>query len=347
MKRHQIGLGDVLRVLGALDLAAEGQERAINLLGFSWLKVSEKATSKPVERHVSTETATEPDSFVPTSPTSPLKNDGAIPDWLERLKPIEPHDETTALPPQPPEIDDHENEAWIHDVMRPQRAQTADWVQRVRPLDPDSEAIDVSPQPAEPLFPLDGERMLLTSMLLRSARRRDIDLARLLQLMGNLEVLSKLPLRRRFSARGNIQVLLDQSRRMDPFAQDQRHIVKALYRLLPDERLQVLRCQSWPPDNAKRLPRRFNYRYPPRGTLVLLISDLGQGGGLFAPHVPEPEQWVDFARRLAARGCGLLALAPVSPDRIDSYLSRHLAIIPWDRRFSIAAVRARYRRREC
>jgi hypothetical protein len=348
MKLHQIGLGDILRMLDALELPTEDQERAINLLGFAWLRASESApTPRLHEQYVSTGTTTETDSSVPTPPIGPPENEGATPEWLERLKPIEPYDESTELPLQPPEIDDRENEAWIYDVMRAQRAQTPDWRQRVRPLAADNETIDVSPQPVEPLFPADVERSLLNSMLLRPARRRDIDVPRLLQLMANLEVLSKLPLRRRFSARGNVQVLLDQSRRMDPFAQDQRHIVKSLSRLLPDERLQVLRCQSWPPDDAKRSPRRGNYRYPPRGTLVLLISDLGQGGGLFSPHVPEPERWVDFARRLAAQGCAFLALSPVSSDRIDNRLSQHLEIIPWDRRFSIAAARVRYRRQDC
>jgi hypothetical protein len=345
MRPHQIGLGDVLRVLGTLDLAKRGQERAINLLGYSWREGSETVRSQPVKQDVSIEPVTETTGpLIQASPNDDSENDKVKPDWLQRLEPIESDNDSANVSPLPPEIDDRENEAWIYEVMRPARAEAPDWFQSVRPLEPDNESIEVSPQPIESLFPPDGERMMLTSILLRCARKREIDISRLLQRIANLEVLSKLPLRRRFSARGGVQVLLDKSKRMDPFAQDQNQLVNALYRLLPYERLQVLRCQSWPPDHAGQLLRRRNYRYPPHGTLVLLVSDLGQGGALFAPHVPEPERWVGFARRLATRGCAFLVLAPVSPDRIDGRLSRYLEIIPWDRRFSVAVVRARHRR---
>jgi hypothetical protein len=344
MRPHQIGLGDVLRVLGTLDLAKQEQERAINLLGYCVQEGDETTLDRPVEEDSSIAPIEGSDSkpFTQVSPIGNRKNDGVTPDWLQSFKPVET--EAAEVPPQPPETDARENEAWIYAVMRPARSPTPDWFRSVRPLEPDNESIEASAQPIESLFPPDGERMMLTSILSRPARRRDIDFSRLLQRMANLEVLSELPLRRRFSARGGVQVLLDKSKRMDPFAQDQRQLVDALCRLLPHERLQVLRCQSWPPDYAGQLMRRRNYRYPSRGTLVLLVSDLGQGGGLFAPHVSEPERWVDFARRLTARGCAFLVLAPVSPDRIDSRLWRDLEVIPWDRRVSVAVVRARHRR---
>lgn len=343
MKPHGICLGDILRTLNALKLTAEDQERAAKLLGFSWQKEIQ-SKSAPSEQRVPAEFAINTDSRS-TPPSISSKNAGLTPDWLERLGPIGPSDESKQPQLPPPDIDDRENEAWIFNVRRPPRGQTPDLHQRVKALPADKNTIGTSLQLIEPLFPPDTERSLLTSMLLRSAQKQDVDVSRLVRLIAGLEAFSKLPLQRRVSARGDVQVLLDQSTRMDPFVEDQIHIVKSLYRLLPDERLQVRYCQSSPPDEAIKLSRRSGYRYPPRGTLVLLISDLGQGGGLFAPYVPDPEQWVDFASRLAARGCDFLVLAPVSPDRIDKRLSRHLAIIPWDRRFSAAAIRAHHKYR--
>jgi hypothetical protein len=312
MRSHQICLGDVVRVLERDDLTAQAQERVVNLLGFTLQGTRETSLPEPVEAEAGTPSAQQPEP--------------------------EPQ-----APAQAPPIDDQANEAWIDELIRPARAEAPVWFQDAKSLGADHEPDDLPQQRVETLFPPEGERAMLISILSTPTRVFEVDLPQLVERMANLEVLTKLPPLRRLSTTGGVQVLLDTSKRMQPFAQDQSQLVDALRRLLPDQRLRVLHCDGAPPDDAQQARHARAYRYPPNGTLVILVSDLGQGGGIFAPHLQRPRRWIDFARRLSEHGCAFLVLAPVSPDRIDARLSRRLEIIPWDRRFSAAVLRARQR----
>lgn len=315
MRPHEICLGDVLRAFDRAELSSDSQDRILRLFGFSWRQDTAGVSGSPHR----------PEPEIPETPAQEQRR--------------EPQNE--AAPPS----DDEANEAWVDAMFRPASLNTPNWYRRAEPLEPDTEPDELPLQPVEPLLPPDGQRTLLISMLSSVSRGHEIDVPRLVQRVANLEVLSKLPLRSRRSMTGDVQVILDTSKRMEPFAQDQSQLVATLTRLLPDERLRVVRCQGVPPDEPgrKRRPSR-SYSYPSQGALVLLLSDLGQGGGPFAPPMMEPERWIGFSRRLAAHGCAFLVLAPAAADLIDPRLARSLDIIPWDRRSSAAAVQARRRR---
>jgi hypothetical protein len=305
-----ICLEDVVRVLNCRHFTAEAQARAVQLLGFDW--------------------------DVPVPPLPP-----SLPDR-------EPAPEPPSAPVRPPQSEDvpppeRRNEAWIDRLTRPVSAGRPGWYEQVRTLEPDTAPSDLPPSRVAPLFPPASQRALLISMLSKLAPGREIDVSRLVDRVASREVFSKLPLRRRLSTSGGVQVLLDVSDRMEPFAQDQSQLIESLRRQIPENRLEVLHCDGAPPDRARQA--KHGYRYPPRGTLVLLVGDVGQGGGPFSPRSPKPELWVAFAHRLAVQGCEFLVLAPLSPDQIDRATADRIEIIPWDRRFSGAAVR-RYRRHQ-
>jgi hypothetical protein len=315
MTLHRISLGDALRVLGDGRLTTEQQERAVGLLGFD-LRAAQPVPPKPPER--------EPKRAEPAP---------------------EPEPRAVAPPPEPPPADELPNEAWVSEVRRPARSGGPEWYARVAPLAQDTEAAELPPPKAESLLPPEAQRGLLLAMLSQTVPGREIDEAALVKRLAAREVLAALPRRRRRSTRAGVQVLLDISETMEPFALDQDELVTSLRRLLPDERLAVSRCRGAPPDEPPRGRRAQAWHPPSAGTLVLLVSDLGQGGALYSSDDADPERWIGFARRLAVGGCAFVVLAPVSPGRIDPRLARRLDIIPWDRRAVATAMRRRHRAR--
>jgi hypothetical protein len=72
---------------------------------------------------------------------------------------------------------------------------------------------------------------------------------------------------------------------------------------------------------------------------VVIVSEMGIGGPLVNPHRASGREWLDFAARVEAAGCPLVALVPFEPRRWDPRLARRITFVHWDRPTTAGAVR--------
>jgi hypothetical protein len=305
MRATRINLADAIR---ALRLAADdaARTRTLRLLGFEWRKSTPAEPAIPVE-----------DS------EGDRKN--------ERNEAGKKEPPVAQQPTTAPMSEDTPNEAWVDKMQKPTGRAPPDWYSRTNALAPDSAPAELPRPKVEPLFAPEQQRSTLLALVSRLIESREVDVARAAQRIANLETLTQLPFRKRTSVRRGVQVVLDVSPRMQPFVDDEVQLVASLLRLLPTDVVQVARCYGAPPDGPKSQSRYGEYRKPPPGTPVLLVSDVGEGGAIFAPLNAEADDWIGFAQRLSTYGCQLIILAPVSPEQISATIRQHLVVVPWDR----------------
>ena len=143
------------------------------------------------------------------------------------------------------------------------------------------------------------------------------------------EVLNSVPRLRRRGWGGSIQVILDHSTHLVPFWEDQSLVQGWLRRLFPRGSFQLairldgdVLASLGPGDG--RLKR---YEFPPEGSLVLALSDLGclaqyEHGGV--------GWWREQGRQLTSARCRPVALSPATPEGSIRSLLRQWTIIPWE-----------------
>jgi hypothetical protein len=88
------------------------------------------------------------------------------------------------------------------------------------------------------------------------------------------------------------------------------------------------------------------FRLPAPGTSVLLLTDLGIGGGSNRRRWPRKDSLLSLARRLAAQQSALVALVPYPASRWPVDIDRRIGLVFWDRRTTVADVRQARRRAE-
>ncbi|MFH8802597.1 hypothetical protein ACH4F6_23795 [Streptomyces sp. NPDC017936] len=156
----------------------------------------------------------------------------------------------------------------------------------------------------------------------------------------------ELPRVPRSTLRFGVQVLVDLGDGMAAFADDQEAVVDQLGGLIGVEHLEVLYFADCPLRGAGRGGRAgwLPYRPPARGTRVLLLSDLGRAGRAQRLHAASVRDWRGFLDRVHRAQCTAVALVPFPAHRVPSGLRNRLAVLPWDRRTTAAAVAAELRK---
>ena len=227
---------------------------------------------------------------------------------------------------------------------RPYKAPTLTWLHTAKPLAGPASSTIAAADPMPLLVPRWTRNILATLLATRQADG-PLDLDRIVRNIASQEWTVRLPRVPRDAPRG-VQLLVDVSDAMTPFAADQRRLTQALRRLLGPDRMSKLEFSSSP---LQRLidPATEDWReyregdYPPNRTPVLALTDLGIGRPPLSAPRASVDDWIRFARQLAGRGSPLIALVPYGESRWPDRLRRALHIVTWDRATTVGAVRFR------
>jgi hypothetical protein len=208
---------------------------------------------------------------------------------------------------------------------------------------PAIEALDepgVNP-PTQPLFDRVRRRGLLSSALATHVEEGDLDMQRIVATVSAGQPLQYLPRLRVPTLRRGVQVLLDVGQGMDPFAEDQRGLVRALDDVLADDRLEVLRFAGCP-TRGVRGESESSYRAwhpPPHGVPLLAVTDLGIGGPMLDRERPTTGEWLAFTHRVREAGYDIVVFVPYEATRWPRRLQSTMNLIHWSERTTVGAVR--------
>ncbi len=181
-------------------------------------------------------------------------------------------------------------------------------------------------------------RHILGAALSVPVAEGDIDVDSVADMVAARRPVATIPRKRLFTMRFGAQVLLDVGPGMQPFYTDVARLPEILSSIIGPG-LTVLRFDTFPLDGAGPRGRPWpDYRPPPAGTPVLVVTSFGIGGR-GAPRPAPVARWTAFVQLLNRAGCRPLALVPGSADRVDPDLSALMTVVPWDRAATVGTVR--------
>jgi hypothetical protein len=196
--------------------------------------------------------------------------------------------------------------------------------------------------PFEPLLAPQSTRAILSLALSTRQEDGELDINRIIEHIVSGQPLTRIPRQPLRTLRVGIQLLLDRGQGLMPFARDQEHLLENILNVVGRDRVQQLRFADSPlwgcgPESRFTWGR---YAPPTPGTPVVLLTDLGIAGRR-DPTIGAPEdEWLEFAARVRAANCPLLAIIPyVDWRRWPTRLRRVMTILAWDRSTTVSKVR--------
>ncbi|SMF96116.1 Formylglycine-generating enzyme, required for sulfatase activity, contains SUMF1/FGE domain [Methylomagnum ishizawai] len=159
------------------------------------------------------------------------------------------------------------------------------------------------------------------------------DLPKLVDAVSQGRWLRRLPRQRWAGWARDCQLLIDFAEPLRPFWGDFNELKARLPVLRGRAGLGVAAFPEGDPlgpcwlDGAQGWERERDYRLPPPGTPVLVLSDLGG----YDATGQRRRRWLRFGLRLKAAGCRPVALMPCPPHRWDAELARLFRPAGWDR----------------
>ncbi|WP_287640308.1 formylglycine-generating enzyme family protein [Accumulibacter sp.] len=185
---------------------------------------------------------------------------------------------------------------------------------------------------AAPFVPLVRRTRLWPALKhsLLEVHRRGVDLPRLLRELARAQAVRRLPAARQATWGGELLVVWDLARHLQPYQDDFAAIVTELRQQrgdagctlwLVDGSPQQIR-QRWPvpPSSTCRSPAAIPPPAP--GSRVLILSD----AGALAGWPQATRDWSGFARRLVAGGAQPVFWAPLAPAQIEVELARRARV---------------------
>jgi hypothetical protein len=200
-------------------------------------------------------------------------------------------------------------------------------------------------RPTEPVVPdslLDPsqERAILGALAATRVDDGTVDIDQLVDRLARAEPATRLPMRSSWGLRRGLQVLVDRTEAMAPFAADVPYLLDRLDHLLPPDRLRRGAFVRAPLEEVRiRGVPRAPWRPPAAGTAVLVVSALGVGVGSVGDTGPGEAEWLEFADRAARAGVHLRTLVPYRPGWWPPSLIAPMRCIHWDRRTTAGIVR--------
>lgn len=183
--------------------------------------------------------------------------------------------------------------------------------------------------PLESLFAPGRVRGILREMTTLSRAGANPDIAAIVRLIARAQPVSTLP-RLRVTALGHsVQWLFDAGPSMLPFARDKQQLAAAATRLLGRDRVRIADFIGHPLQ-AVRPQRQVQWgelHWPPRGSALVVVSDLGIGSrdsGLQAPL------WQQFAQDCRRQRLRSVVLIPYEQARWPAVASAFDTALSWD-----------------
>ena len=199
--------------------------------------------------------------------------------------------------------------------------------------------------PMEPLIAPRSARSIAHLLLSRHAPEGPVDSEAAVALLARQVVIREVPRRRRRTIRLGAQILVDRGDSMRLFARDAGWFVRLAGRLLGGQRLEVLYFVGSPLQGVATRPagRRQQYRRPPVGTQILLLSDFGVPAFVDHSRRADRAEWESFLRSVSHGSTTPVGLIPTSPRAWPDWLTRRLRLVPWDRSTTAGATHTRLR----
>jgi hypothetical protein len=305
MLRGEISIADVLRSLASLKPGnAEALETLCALLH---VELAPSAVSAPDLEKPKPPASRPPAAGVPPPPPA----SGALPSQLRLLPPREeapmPWAEIAPLPAHPMVVE--------------------------RPA-------------MEPLLPPLVRTAILSTAIATRENAGEVDLEQAVDVIASGRALTRLERRPVPSLRRGVQVLADVGEGMLPYAGDRSELITAIQASVGKEQTGVLMFAGTPLRRAGQGPRHTWGRWapPPRGTPVLLLTELGLGGPVISHDRASLGEWLRFCEETRRAGCPVLAFVPHEPRRWPPELTRAMTILLWDRGTTVSIIRHAARR---
>jgi hypothetical protein len=162
-----------------------------------------------------------------------------------------------------------------------------------------------------------------------------LDTRRAIGIIARREPFDRLPLKMINSVRRGVQLLLDKSGGMSPYLRDQAWLTGWMARVIGRQRMEIGSFSGVPQRGLHRgLKRLRAWHPPPRGTPILLLTDLGIGYPAGFDDAASADEWLAFAVLARRAECPVVAFVPYPPERWPPALRRAITILRWDRQLT-------------
>ncbi|MEL6449779.1 MAG: hypothetical protein AAFQ19_00850 [Pseudomonadota bacterium] len=310
-------LADAIRVLHALrPETAEARAQMLRLLGVQGRGAVVPQAAQPTPaRQAPTPTDT-PRPKPPRRPSSKAPTKEATPAPPSR-KALPATLETTSAPPTvaPPD--------WLYDIAAP--AAPA----RVTPA---------YRKPIAPLLDPRRARSVLVAVLSRPTPAGPIDTRRLVSMVARRRPITTVPRHSRAKVSARVQLLLDQSPAMAPFALDAQALALQVPSVIGLGGVSVQYFGEHPIDGVLSADTGLPvpYRPPDAGVPVLVATVLADKA---VPQRRQIAAWREMQHRLGQRAATLSLLVIGSDAAIAAAVKAGLTALPWDRSLTLQSLK--------
>jgi hypothetical protein len=220
---------------------------------------------------------------------------------------------------------------------------TDEWDVEPLALEPVAEA---ATSPRLPLIEPKEAATILRLAVRTNARHSGLDVPAVVARIAAAKPLEPLPSRPRPTVRFGVEVLVDIGTAMQPFARDHLDVVQVLNQIIGTSGVRVLYFDTCPDRGAGPGAAQTWQQYvpPPRGTPVLVLSDLGIGGFPFDHMRADSKEWRTFFVNARRAGARCVALVPYPPARWPHWVAGLAQLVQWDRGVTAVAATRRWRR---
>lgn len=232
----------------------------------------------------------------------------------------------------------------VESVLTPANASrnpAPSWLRTAQPLETTASRHLRPAIPLDPLFRSRATRAILSGALATPSHAGPLDIAKVIELVSRAQTVDRVPCLSVPTLVRGVQLLIDRSEAMQPFAGDQALLRSALLSVVGRDQTELLYFDATPLRGAGAGPRdQWSVYRPPRAaTPVVVLTDLGIGQPPGIAGLADAAEWAEFAQLVSRARCPLLAFVPYPPRRWPFALSRKLTLVQWDRGTTAAIVR--------
>ncbi|WUH89395.1 hypothetical protein OG900_04030 [Streptomyces sp. NBC_00433] len=185
----------------------------------------------------------------------------------------------------------------------------------------------------EPLLAPRSANAVLHRALSRDVPEGELDIPGVIRLLATGRPVAGLPHLPVRTLRYGVQLLADVGTGMEPFSRDVHEMIDRVRTIVGREGTEVLYFDDCPTRGTGPGLRWSWQRYapPPRGTRVLVLTDLGLGGPPHSPRRGTRGEWEQWVGALLHAGCTPVAFVPLPPRRWPGWAVDLLPLMAWDR----------------